>query len=65
MTGLLSAATSSATLAASPAAISGCWCREAEGAVFFSVGPEPAGVPEPIIHVSGGPARFVEFLHGN
>jgi hydroxymethylpyrimidine pyrophosphatase-like HAD family hydrolase len=36
--------------------------QEAEGAVFFSVGPEPAGVPEPIIHLGGGPAKFVEFL---
>jgi hypothetical protein len=36
--------------------------QEAKGAVFFSVGPEPAGVPDPIINLGGGPAKFVEFL---
>ncbi len=35
---------------------------EAENAVFVSVGPEPAGVPHPVLNVGGGPARFVEIL---
>jgi trehalose/maltose hydrolase-like predicted phosphorylase len=35
---------------------------EARGAVFFSVGPEPGGVPPGVIHLGGGPARFVEVL---
>jgi len=35
---------------------------EAKDAVFFSVGPEPAGVPHPVLNVGGGPARFVEIL---
>ena len=35
---------------------------EARDAVFFSVGPEPAGVPDPVLNVGGGPARFVEIL---
>jgi hydroxymethylpyrimidine pyrophosphatase-like HAD family hydrolase len=35
---------------------------QAEGAVFASVGPEPAGVPDPILNVGGGPERFVEIL---
>lgn len=29
---------------------------------FFSVGPEPNGVPNPVIHLGGGPQRFHEFL---
>ncbi len=33
-----------------------------EAAVFVSVGPEPAGVPEGVIHLGGGPERFVELL---
>lgn len=35
---------------------------EAANAVFMSVGPEPAGVPHPVLNVGGGPARFVEIL---
>jgi len=35
---------------------------EAANAVFMSVGPEPAGVPQPVLNVGGGPARFVEIL---
>ncbi len=31
---------------------------EASGAVYVSVGPEPAGVPPPVIHLGGGPRRF-------
>jgi kojibiose phosphorylase len=32
------------------------------GAVLVSVGPEPAGVPEGVIHLGGGPARLVALL---
>jgi hypothetical protein len=36
---------------------------EAAGkAVFVSVGSEPNGVPEGVIHLGGGPARFLELL---
>ena len=35
---------------------------QAENAVFVSVGPEPAGVPPPVLNASGGPQRFVEIL---
>lgn len=35
---------------------------EAEGAVYLSVGPEPNGVPEGVIHLGGGPARFRDLL---
>ncbi len=35
---------------------------EAKGAVFVSVGPEPGGVPPPVIHLGGGPERFRELL---
>jgi kojibiose phosphorylase len=35
---------------------------EALGALFVSVGPEPAGVPPPVIHLRGGPARFRDLL---
>ena len=35
---------------------------QAENAVFVSVGPEPAGVPHPILNAGGGPERFVEIL---
>lgn len=35
---------------------------EAKGAVFVSVGREPNGVPEGVVHVGGGPARFGEIL---
>jgi trehalose/maltose hydrolase-like predicted phosphorylase len=35
---------------------------EASGAVFASVGPEPGGVPYPVIHLGGGPARFRELI---
>ncbi len=31
---------------------------EARGAVFVSVGPEPGGVPKPVLHLGGGPERF-------
>ena len=33
-------------------------------AVFVSVGPEPGGVPAPVIHLGGGPACFRELLAG-
>jgi len=32
------------------------------GAVFFSVGPEPNGAPEGIIHLGGGPACFRQLM---
>jgi kojibiose phosphorylase len=35
---------------------------EADGAVFVSVGAEPAGVPQDVVHLGGGPARFRELL---
>lgn len=35
---------------------------ELEEAVFASVGTEPEGVPEGVLHVPGGPERFVDFL---
>ena len=35
---------------------------EARDAFFASVGPEPAGVPHPILNAGGGPERFVETL---
>jgi trehalose/maltose hydrolase-like predicted phosphorylase len=35
---------------------------ESAGAVFVSVGPEPGGVPPPVLHLGGGPARFRELL---
>jgi hypothetical protein len=34
----------------------------AKDAVFISVGPEPAGVPNGVISVGGGPEAFVEYL---
>lgn len=34
----------------------------AKGVVFISVGPEPAGVPQAVLNVGGGPDAFVEFL---
>ncbi|HEX7119366.1 MAG TPA: glycosyl hydrolase family 65 protein [Longimicrobiales bacterium] len=34
----------------------------ARGATFVSVGPEPGGAPEGVIHLGGGPARFLELL---
>lgn len=33
-----------------------------QDAVFVSVGPEPAGVPEGVIHLRGGPERFIALL---
>jgi len=36
--------------------------REAKGATFVSVGPEPSGVPPEVIHVGGGPACFKRIL---
>ncbi|MCJ7491013.1 MAG: hypothetical protein MUP15_02470 [Dehalococcoidia bacterium] len=35
---------------------------QAENAIFVSVGPEPAGVPHPVLNAGGGPERFVEIL---
>jgi trehalose/maltose hydrolase-like predicted phosphorylase len=35
---------------------------EAEGAVCASVGSEPSGVPSGVLHLGGGPARFVALL---
>jgi len=35
---------------------------EARNAVYVSVGPEPNGVPENVIHLAGGPARFIHLL---
>ena len=35
---------------------------KAMGATFVSVGPEPAGVPQPVLNASGGPDLFVEIL---
>lgn len=35
---------------------------ELTGATFMSVGVEPEGVPEWVVHVGGGPGRFVQFL---
>jgi hydroxymethylpyrimidine pyrophosphatase-like HAD family hydrolase len=35
---------------------------QADGSVFVSVGPEPGGVPDPVIRLGGGPQRFVEIL---
>jgi kojibiose phosphorylase len=34
----------------------------ARGAVYMSVGAEPNGVPPGVIHIGGGPQRFLEFL---
>jgi hypothetical protein len=33
------------------------------GAVYASVGPEPNGVPAGVLHLGGGPARFIELLN--
>ena len=33
-----------------------------KGAVSFSVGPEPNGVPAGVLHLPGGPARFLDLL---
>jgi hydroxymethylpyrimidine pyrophosphatase-like HAD family hydrolase len=35
---------------------------QAENAVFISVGPEPAGVPHPVLKIGGGPEAFAEIL---
>jgi kojibiose phosphorylase len=35
---------------------------EADGALYLSVGAEPNGVPNGVIHLGGGPPRFREFL---
>lgn len=32
------------------------------GAVYASVGPEPNGVPPEVVHLGGGPARFLQLL---
>jgi hypothetical protein len=32
------------------------------GAVYVSVGPEPNGVPPEVIHLGGGPDRFIDLL---
>ncbi len=34
----------------------------ARGATFVSVGPEPEGVPAGVLHLPGGPERFVQLL---
>jgi trehalose/maltose hydrolase-like predicted phosphorylase len=34
----------------------------ARGATFVSVGPEPGGAPPEVIHLGGGPERFVQLL---
>jgi kojibiose phosphorylase len=34
------------------------------GATFISVGPEPGGAPEGVLHLGGGPPRFAEVLAG-
>ncbi|MBI2893723.1 MAG: glycoside hydrolase family 65 [Deltaproteobacteria bacterium] len=36
--------------------------QSAGGATFVSVGPEPSGVPPGVVHLRGGPARFLELL---
>ncbi len=36
--------------------------EHSQGAVFVSVGPEPGGAPEPVIHLGGGPERFRALL---
>ncbi len=35
---------------------------DARDAVFLSVGPEPSGVPAPVIKIDGGPRTFAEIL---
>jgi hypothetical protein len=35
---------------------------EAQQAVVISVGPEPVGVPPPVLHLGGGPERFCDVL---
>ncbi len=35
---------------------------EARDAAFVSVGPEPSGVPEGVLHLGGGPPAFVELV---
>jgi hydroxymethylpyrimidine pyrophosphatase-like HAD family hydrolase len=35
---------------------------ETAGCVFFSVGPEPHGVPDGVIHLGGGPTKFRRVL---
>lgn len=35
---------------------------EAKEATFVSVGPEPGGTPDPIIHLGGGPEQFLTVL---
>lgn len=35
---------------------------EAAEATFFSVGPEPTGTPDGVLHLPGGPERFLDFL---
>jgi trehalose/maltose hydrolase-like predicted phosphorylase len=36
--------------------------RELTGSTAFSVGPEPSGTPEGVIHVGGGPPAFLDVL---
>jgi hypothetical protein len=49
-------------VAASPGSDSLLMTRSAEGVTFVSVGPEPFGVPHGVIHLPGGPARFLALL---
>ena len=35
---------------------------EMAGATYVSVGPEPAGAPDGVLHLGGGPPRFAELL---
>jgi hypothetical protein len=36
--------------------------KSAEACLFVSVGKEPNGVPESVLHVGGGPAKFLELM---
>jgi hypothetical protein len=49
-------------VAASPGSDSLMMTRSAVGATFVSVGPEPYGVPPGVLHLIGGPARFLALL---
>jgi hydroxymethylpyrimidine pyrophosphatase-like HAD family hydrolase len=49
-------------VAASPGSDSLLMTESAAGATFGSVGPEPYGVPRGIVHLPGGPMRFLALL---
>ncbi|HEX3246562.1 MAG TPA: hypothetical protein VHX16_14230 [Chloroflexota bacterium] len=49
-------------VAASPGSDSLLMTKSADGAVFVTVGPEPYGVPPGVIHLAGGPRRFLDLL---